>query len=61
MLLVRTRLYALMIINHRFDHIPDAEKRRRAWIDTLSSFFVTQIDPDAIVPTTAFHRYHHMN
>ncbi|WP_246776021.1 helix-turn-helix transcriptional regulator [Methylobacterium aquaticum] len=50
-----------MIIDHRFDHILDAETRRRAWIDTLSSFFVTQIDPEAIVPTTAFHRYHHMN
>lgn len=50
-----------MIIDHRFDHILDGEKRRRAWIDTLSSFFVTHIDPDSVVPTTAFHRYHHMN
>lgn len=50
-----------MIIDHRFDHIADDETRRRAWIDSLSSFFVTEIDPDAVVPVSAFHRYHHMN
>ncbi|WP_027173167.1 AraC family transcriptional regulator [Methylobacterium sp. 10] len=50
-----------MIIDHRFDHIADDEARRRAWIDSLASFFVTEIDPDAVVPTSAFHRYHHMN
>ncbi|MCJ2128189.1 AraC family transcriptional regulator [Methylobacterium sp. E-045] len=50
-----------MIIDHRFDHIADDEARRRAWIDSLSSFFVTHINPDAVVPASAFHRYHHMN
>lgn len=50
-----------MIIDHQFQHISDDGRRRRAWIASLSSFFVTTIDPDAVVPTTAFHRYHHMN
>lgn len=50
-----------MIIDHQFQHISDDGRRRRAWIDSLSSFFVTTIDPDAVVPTSAFHRYHHMN
>lgn len=50
-----------MIIDHRFDHIADDDARRRAWIDSLASFFVIEIDPDAVVPASAFHRYHHMN
>ncbi|KMO10240.1 hypothetical protein SQ03_30865 [Methylobacterium platani JCM 14648] len=36
-------------------------RRRRAWIESLSSFFVTTIDQSDIVPKTAFHRYHHLN
>lgn len=50
-----------MIVDYQFQHIADDEERRRAWIESLSSFFVTTIDPDAIVPPTAFHRYHHLN
>lgn len=50
-----------MIIEHRFEHIANDGRRRRAWIESLSSFFVTTINPDAVVPTSAFHRYHHMN
>ena len=50
-----------MIIDHQFQHISDDGRRRRAWIESLSSFFITTIDPEAVVPTTAFHRYHHMN
>ena len=50
-----------MIVDYQFQHISDDEKRRRAWIESLSSFFITTIEADAIVPPTAFHRYHHMN
>ncbi|MEH3063109.1 MAG: AraC family transcriptional regulator [Methylobacterium radiotolerans] len=50
-----------MIIEHRFEDIADDRRRRHAWIASLSSFFATTIDPDAVVPPSAFHRYHHMN
>lgn len=50
-----------MIIDHHFENIEDEARRRRAWIESLSSFFVTHIDEDAVVPRSAFHRYHHMN
>lgn len=51
----------MVIIEHRFEHIANDGRRRRAWIESLSSFFVTTIAPESVVPITAFHRYHHMN
>lgn len=49
-----------MILEHRFGHIAEDARRRRAWIASLAPLFDATVEAQTVVPDTAFHRYHHL-
>ena len=49
-----------MILEHRFGHIPQDGRRGRAWLASLAPLFTGHLEADAVVPTGAFLRYHHL-
>ncbi|MET7242901.1 helix-turn-helix domain-containing protein [Methylobacterium sp. EM32] len=49
-----------MILEHRFEHIAEPGRRRRAWITSLAPIFDASVPTEAEVPITAFQRYQHL-
>jgi len=49
-----------VILEHRFGHIPQDARRGRAWLASLAPLFTGHLEADAVVPTGAFLRYHHL-
>ncbi|UIY45308.1 helix-turn-helix domain-containing protein [Methylobacterium radiotolerans] len=49
-----------MILEHRFAGIPQDARRERAWLNSLPPLFEGKLVENAIVPITAFLRYHHL-
>ncbi|MCJ2084078.1 hypothetical protein [Methylobacterium sp. J-090] len=46
-----------MILDHRFGHIAEDGRRRRAWIASLAPLFDVTVEAETVVSDTAFHRY----
>lgn len=49
-----------MILEHRFGHIAEDARRRRALIASLAPLFDATVEAQTVVPNTAFHRYNNL-